>query len=106
MSTLTKDLTGLLNFHGIDNRLNMPDFVVAEMVNSMIEIMCLAESKSFECLPRGTIKRIKKLEVALILHGEHSETCASRDLSDRGISFARHDWPCDCGLREALPLIF
>ena len=46
--------------------------------------------------------RIKVLEDVLILRGEHGEACTSRDLSDRGISFVRHDWPCDCGLREAI----
>jgi len=48
---------------------------------------------------RATIER---LEGALRKCGVHTEACSSRDVSDRGISFVRHDWPCDCGLREAL----
>jgi hypothetical protein len=45
---------------------------------------------------------IEKLETVLKKCGQHTEACACRDLSDRGTSFPRHDWPCDCGLRVAL----
>jgi len=44
----------------------------------------------------------ERLRAALQKCGIHTEACACRDVSDRGISFVRHDWPCDCGLRAAL----
>jgi hypothetical protein len=47
-------------------------------------------------------RRIEELETVLKKCGQHTEACACRDLSDRGTSFPRHDWPCDCGLRVAL----
>jgi len=45
---------------------------------------------------------IKHLEDALRLYGEHNPECGCWDKMDSGQLFARHDWQCTCGFREAL----
>lgn len=45
---------------------------------------------------------IERLRAALQLHGTHTTECAKWDKMDSGQLFMRHDWPCSCGLEEAL----
>jgi hypothetical protein len=46
--------------------------------------------------------RVAELEGALIRYGEHEPECGKWDKMDSGQLFARHDWPCTCGLEQAL----
>ena len=38
----------------------------------------------------------------LLRLADHAPGCSCLDKMDSGSPFPRHDWPCSCGLREAL----
>ena len=69
----------------------------------------IEEHKAYEALNASTALQLSKaratierLEGALRLYGEHTPECGCWDKMDSGQLFARHDWQCTCGFREAL----
>ena len=63
---------------------------------------CWRQHGHSACAEREMARLQERLEGVLRLYGEHTPECGCWDKMDSGQLFARHDWQCTCGFREAL----